>query len=314
VSIGGVVQATCFLALLVLANAPAGYIPERRIIVHKTPLYLPPDLLTQKTPNRMKPAENISLADLLPSQAARASRPAPAPSTRHFEVPAPAVPKAKPAPQIEPPPNLAFEQAPQQLPTGVNNGLPVPAPPPQEAKNNQPFQNIGSDSGPLNPHPTLHVPKPSVDGSIAALAQTPNAKRMIVTDNSMSPHPSAGIPGSTSQSASQHMEVELKSDTEAPDFKAYLARVLAVVRANWRLVTPESVRMGTLRGENTIELIINRDGKIPKLVIGQPSNIPALDQASIAGVSMSNPLPPLPDDFKGQQVRVAFTFKYNVQE
>ena len=289
--------------------------PERRVIVHKTPLYLPPDLLTQKAPNRTKPAENVELADLLPSRAAHASQPAPAPSTKHFEVPMPQVAKAKPAPQIEPPPNLALEPTPARLPPGVNNGLPTPAPPPpQETSNNQPFQNIGSDAGPLNQHPTLHVPKPSLDGSVPALAQTPDAQRLVVTDGNTSPRPLPGMPGSMSQSASQHVEVELKSDTESPDFRAYLTRILAVVRSNWRQVTPESVRLGTLRGQNTIELIINRDGNIPKLVIGQSSNIRALDQASVAGVSMSNPLPPLPAEFKGEQVRLAFTFKYNVQE
>jgi TonB family protein len=299
--------------MFALANAPASYIPERQIIWNKTPLYLPKDLLTQKAPNKTKPAESVDLADLQPSQASRASRPAPPPSTKHFEIPSPPVAKTKPAPQIEPPPSLAANQAPAQLPPGANNGLPVPPPPPsQEA--NKPFQNIGSDSGPLNPHPTLHVPKPSLEGSLAGLAQTPNAKRMIVTDDSTSPRPQAAAPGSLAQTPAQHVEVELKSDTDSPDFRAYLARILAVVRANWRMVTPESVRMGTLRGENTVELIINRDGHIPKLVIGQPSNIPALDQASVAGVSMSNPLPPLPADFKGEQVRLAFTFKYNFQE
>jgi outer membrane biosynthesis protein TonB len=251
---------------------------------------------------------------LLPTPAARASRPAPAPSSRHFEIPRPAVVQPKSAPQIEPEaPNLAVNQTPPNLPAGATNGLPVPAPPPPQAANN-PFQDIGDDRAPVNPHPTLHVPKAPTDGAIAGLAQTPNARHMIVTDDSTSPRPMPGMPGSVGRSASQHVEVELQSDTEAPDFRAYLARILTVVRANWRRVTPESVRMGTLRGENTIELIINRDGFIPKLVIGQPSNVEALDRASVAGVSMSNPLPPLPVDFKGEQVRLAFTFKYNVQE
>lgn len=310
-SVSGLLELVCLLTLLSLATTPASYVTERRVIIHKTRLYLPPDLLTQRAPNKTKPALNIELADLLPSKAGRASTPAPAPSVRHFEIAkaGPVLPKA--VPQIEAPPNLSASEAPAKLPPGVSNGLPVPAPPPEES-NNKPFQDIGSDAVPFNPHPSIRPPKATVDGAIQSLTETPNARRMIVTDESASPRALAGAPGALSQSASQHVEVELQSDTDAPDFRAYLARILAVVRANWRRVTPESVRLGTLRGENTVELIINRDGQIPKLVIGQPSNIEALDQASVAGVSMSNPLPPLPANFKGEQVRLAFTFKYNM--
>jgi hypothetical protein len=38
----------------------------------------------------------------------------------------------------------------------------------------------------------------------------------------------------------------------------------------------------------------------------------ALDRAAVAGLSMSNPLPPLPAEFKGEQVRLAFSFAYNM--
>jgi TonB family protein len=61
-----------------------------------------------------------------------------------------------------------------------------------------------------------------------------------------------------------------------------------------------------------LEFIINRDGSIPKLVTAESSGLDPLDRAAVAGLSMSNPLPPLPADFKGQQVRLAFSFAYNM--
>jgi TonB family protein len=77
-------------------------------------------------------------------------------------------------------------------------------------------------------------------------------------------------------------------------------------------VVPESARMGMLRGRTVVEFAINRDGSIPKMVIADPSGSSPLDRAAVAGLSMSNPLPPLPADYRGMQVRLAFTFAYNL--
>jgi TonB family protein len=159
----------------------------------------------------------------------------------------------------------------------------------------------------------IQKPTTSVQSAIQSLSQTPTNRRTIVTDEGNS-RPKLGAPAANGQTGTQNVEVELKSDADAPDFRNYLIRILSIIRGNWHRVTPESVHLGTLRGENSIELIINRDGSIPKLVIGDSANVDALDRASVAGVSMSNPLPPLPDDFKGQQVRVTFTFKYNMPQ
>jgi outer membrane biosynthesis protein TonB len=38
----------------------------------------------------------------------------------------------------------------------------------------------------------------------------------------------------------------------------------------------------------------------------------ALDRAAVAGISASNPFPPLPAEFRGEQIRLQFTFLYNV--
>jgi hypothetical protein len=37
-----------------------------------------------------------------------------------------------------------------------------------------------------------------------------------------------------------------------------------------------------------------------------------LDRAAVAGLSMSNPLPPLPAGFKGAFVNLQFSFNYNM--
>ena len=302
------VHAIIFVLATQLPSFVARSEPEQRVILRRIPLYLPPDVLTQKERNRNKVSKQIDLADLLASQQMRA-RAAAKPSVRHFELPKQAAQKpAKAPPQILPEaPQIAMNQPTGPTPPGVANGISAPPPP---APAEQPFQNIGSEAAP-NPHPKLAPPKNPVQSAMNGLAQQGHSGRMIVSDDSAAePLPTA--PGSTSRTGAQHAAVELQSDPQGADFKPYLRQILAIVRANWRRVIPESVRMGTLRGRTTLEFIINRDGSIPKLVTADSSGSDPLDRAAVAGLSMSNPLPPLPSDFKGAQVRLAFSFSYNM--
>jgi TonB family protein len=94
------------------------------------------------------------------------------------------------------------------------------------------------------------------------------------------------------------------------DFKPYLVQVLTAVRRNWLTVIPESAHMGR-RGQVLIQFIIDRRGAVPKLVIASPSGIEAFDRAAVAGVSMSNPFPPLPPGYQGDQIRLQLAFSYN---
>jgi len=105
--------------------------------------------------------------------------------------------------------------------------------------------------------------------------------------------------------------LELLSDPQGVDFRPYLIGILSTVRRNWLAVMPESARLGR-RGKVQIQFAISRDGRVPKLVIALPSGTDALDRAAVAGVSASNPFPPLPPGFRGDQVRLQFTFLYNM--
>jgi TonB family protein len=286
--------------------------PERRVVVKRTKLYLPPDALTQKAPIRNKVTENIDLASLLASHEFQAHRPSPEASAKRFELPKQIAPKqiAKAAPQILPEaPNVAFSQAPGPLPPGAFSGVGAPSPPPP-APSQSPFQNVGTEAPP-NPHPSIRPPKTTVQEAMKGVVQSGNSTHVIITDENMS-EPSPLSPGTAKQPGAEYAAVELQSDPQGADLKPYLTRILAIVRANWRRVIPESARLGTLRGRTIMEFIINKDGSIPKLVTAQSSGSEPLDRAAVAGLSMSNPLPALPTDFKGFQVRLAFTFSYNV--
>ena len=115
------------------------------------------------------------------------------------------------------------------------------------------------------------------------------------------------LPRSPSKTASN---LELLSDPQGVDFRPYLIKVLAAVRRNWFAVIPESAKFGRT-GKVLIQFAISRNGQVPKLVIVSPSGADPLDRAAVAGISASNPFPPLPPEFKGDVIRLQFAFSYN---
>ena len=117
--------------------------------------------------------------------------------------------------------------------------------------------------------------------------------------------PSSGTTGSN---------LELLSDPKGVDFRPYLIRILATVRRNWFAVVPESARLGMSKGRVSIQLAIVRNGTVSKLVIAKSSGSSPLDRAAVAGISASNPFPPLPPDYAGTDVRLQFAFLYNIKK
>jgi outer membrane biosynthesis protein TonB len=51
---------------------------------------------------------------------------------------------------------------------------------------------------------------------------------------------------------------------------------------------------------------------VAKLVIVNYSGTDALDRAAVAGISASDPFPPLPSEYKGERVVLQFNFAYNM--
>ena len=117
--------------------------------------------------------------------------------------------------------------------------------------------------------------------------------------------PSSGNTGSN---------LELLSDPKGVDFRPYLIQILATVRRNWYAVVPESARLGMSKGIVNIQLAIVRNGTVSKLVIAKSSGASPLDRAAVAGISASNPFPPLPSDYAGTDVRLQFAFLYNIKK
>jgi TonB family protein len=189
-------------------------------------------------------------------------------------------------------------------------GAPSLGPPPPAARPKLALESItGGSSSKPNPNPAnltakLDLPKPAFPSP-----RPPGGGGPAVGDIG---EPAPAISGAPIQAPCQECStLQLLSDPQNVDFKPYLQQVLAVVKRNWLSVIPESARLGR-RGLVLLQFSIDRRGLVPKVVIASPSGVEAFDRAAVAGLSMSNPLPPLPADYKGDQVRLQMAFSYNV--
>lgn len=320
-AVGAILYHLAAIGVVVAAfNAPApNFSGDFRVDLNRAVvLYTPPDVirkppvqmdLTQRDPNRGKISHDLDVRSAAP--------PAPVPQAPRFRAPLPApVPTpAIPAP-IEPP-KIEAAVVPPPPPASPGN-LPQAAPPPPE-KPKLAFEPVGE--GGTSPHPNSNpnVKLPPIANTIADVLRTPS-----VPNVSLPPTPPGGITigdmddvttlaSPTAPSAGPaRSNLQLLSDPAGVDFKPYLVQVLAAVRTNWLSVIPQSARMGR-RGRVLIQFIINRRGGVPKLVIAESSGTAAFDRAAVAGISASYPFPPLPNTFKGDEIRLQLAFTYNPQ-
>ena len=256
--------------------------------------------LTQKDPNQGKVTRELDIRSAVSTPRPQAPRFVPrAPD------PGPPEPAAAPAPVIEPPKIEVAAAAP--LPSGGRvQELPPPAQKPKLT-----FESLASASvRSPSTNPAVSLPKPSVSDTTKAPTRPSGAGGTTVGDVLEAP-PNITLPGGVPDIGKLGSQLQLLSDDLGTDFKPYLIQVLTAVRHNWMAVIPESARMGR-QGRVLVQFIIDREGRVPKLVIASPSGTLAFDRAAVAGVSASYPFPALPADFKGTEIRLQLAFSYNM--
>ncbi|MCU1257859.1 MAG: TonB family protein [Bryobacterales bacterium] len=287
---------------------------EQQIVRRITPLVDPPTELTQKAPNHEKVTKQLNIGTILPSPEVHTPKPErPRPKPRMMTPPpAPAeTARNKPAPkilEIEPPQaDVASNAAAPKLPNLPPSQI---APPPPAEKPKLAFETPNPSTAPVSktPNPALVSGNPMQDAMRNVARSGATGGQHVSEADLPSAGPSINLPSSPGVS---QPELELKSDPMGVDFKPYLIRVLATVRRNWFAIYPEAARLG-MRGQVGVEFVVSKDGSIPKVVYSAQSGNRPLDEAAVAALSASNPLPPLPTEFHGQRVVLQFTFSYNM--
>jgi TonB family protein len=318
-AIGTVLVHIVFIFLLMVL--PASVIVSPDLPVHEvTPLVMPlepPAQLTQKAANHGKVMAEFQVQPSAPRPRLQAPV-APVPQPR--QIPRPAVIPQAPAPKTNAPAPLP--DAPPAVATvkpQVRTDLPalgqVPPPPPQIQTEEPPkltLENAPRRTQPAAPTGRVPMPSSSIGDIVQGMMHGPGAGGPVrVGDDGAFDNTIFGGPNSPPAPGMQGAGLELKSDPMGVDFKPYLQAILAVVRRNWMAVLPESARMG-MRGKVALQIAIIRDGSVARLVYAERSGTHALDEAAVAGVSASNPLPPLPPEFHGERIVVQFNFVYNM--
>lgn len=282
-----------------------------------THLYTPTDL-TQKAPNKGKVSKELTVEAIAPHPVVKTPGPVPVP--KQAVAPPPQVARTEPKPEFVEPPKIDAPKTQLESQSDQLAKLNVPPPPPPSTQ--QPKIVFESAVPPPPPpggnqgKPGGLIPKPdtSVAAAIHALSASPGtiSGHQTVGDigadlggagAGLNLPPSAGRP---------HSNLELRSDPMGVDFRPYMIQVLAAVRRNWFAVYPEAAKLGA-RGEAILEFAIATDGKVNKVVYSAQTGSKPLDEAAVAAISASNPLPPLPKDFKGQRIVLRLTFMYNMQ-
>jgi protein TonB len=91
----------------------------------------------------------------------------------------------------------------------------------------------------------------------------------------------------------------------------YVASMRARISANWLMATISPNILTAPRTYLTFE--ISRDGTVSNVQITQSSGIPEVDRSALRAILASNPLPPLPADYRGGSVDVEFYFDFHRQ-
>jgi TonB family protein len=270
----------------------------RRAIPLVAPRYFD---LTQKDPNRGKITRQLDVRSAL------APAPAPVPATPYRPpalIPGPPAQSPPPAPVIEAPGAEIAANVP--LPSGG----PAPQLPPPAEKPKLAFESI-AEAKARTQNSSIPVPRNTIQEAAQASARPLAGGTGVSVGDPLEQPPSIAFPNQLPSPARMGSNLQLLSDPTGVDFKPYLVQVLAAVRSNWMAVIPESARMGR-RGLVLIQFIIDRQGQVPKLVIASPSGTSAFDRAAVAGISASYPFPPLPNGYKGDQIRLQLAFSYNM--
>jgi TonB family protein len=302
--------------LLVIPETESRVYEQPLPTLHFTPLYTPTEL-TQKDPNKGKLSKELTIAAIPPRPATKSTTPVP--PAKRAAPPPPPVPqivKAEPKPVIVEPPKIETPKSPVDLQAEQLAKLNSPLPPPTQQLKIV-LENVAAPPPPAG----SNQGKPLGGIALPSLTAESAIHDLATNGASLGGHQSVDAPGAEPAIAGRNLpaspgnlpaNLELRSDPQGVDFKPYMMQVLAAVRRNWFAVYPETARMGA-RGQVVLEFAIAKQGVVTKVILPGQSGSKPLDEAAIAAISASNPLPPLPKDFKGDRIVLRMTFMYNMK-
>jgi TonB family protein len=198
---------------------------------------------------------------------------------------------AAPPVQQQPQPQAMAQSAPPQQ---QSQQQPAQPPPNQVAKLQSP---------PVSPKSVFNSGPMSASRAIEQAANAAAATRgRYAGDN--------GDLGLGQRQMNARMGPEILSDTMGVDFGPYLEIIKREVKRNWIPLIPQSVLFK--KGVVSIQFAILKNGQVAGLQYVTGSGDVSLDRAAYGSITASDPFPPLPTEFNGQNLTLRFTYFYNL--
>jgi TonB family protein len=168
---------------------------------------------------------------------------------------------------------------------------PAPAPPPKAASNPDAAPKSIPDK--ITPPPAPPAP-PAETRQAAARAEPGTAPAQVFED----------------QQKAIRSEGSGLFDTKGFPLGDYADLIIQRIKGNWFI--PSNLKNS--QGRTTVIFFITKDGRYSNAHIVSSSGSTSLDLAALNAVLVSNPFPPLPSGFPGDQVGAKFVFSYNERQ
>lgn len=125
-----------------------------------------------------------------------------------------------------------------------------------------------------------------------------------------------GVASAPDRSGARSGGIEILSDTQGVDFKAYLHQIHQITESEWAPLVPSEVNPPImLSGVVSVRFKILADGKLmdKSVMLDQRSGHVSLDRAAWDAITHAV-YPPLPTEFKGPYLGVRLFFSYNMEK
>jgi TonB family protein len=103
--------------------------------------------------------------------------------------------------------------------------------------------------------------------------------------------------------------LEVLSNTQGVDFRAYLQKVSTTIRNTWSLSIPPAARVR--KGTVTIQFVVLSDGKIGAMKLASSSDDDLLDRIAWKAIKGAGPFSALPKAFTQPNLKLCYRFFYN---
>jgi outer membrane biosynthesis protein TonB len=299
-------------ALVLWLGLPMANVTPRR----GEPLFVELPQIPAPAP-RGNPAARERGPDVAP-ELPRASPPPRAATPPAPRSPAPRVAAAPPAPKPAPPapPRPAERPAPPTAERPVPRepiatpALPAPSPPPQETRAPQPAAAPPPPAPPAPPAPA-ETPAARGDPAVAALPRESGPGRSVSPD--MRSALRRGGAGGLSDGRGGIEGEPIPLDSQDPKYSDYLDRVRALIKSKWIypcVSNPVTRQCEYKSAQLEIEFGIAKDGRVPFVIVRQPSAFGIYDDFAVNAIKLASPFPPVPDELGKKGIPILARFNY----